>query len=984
MTPIRTLRNTSALKSSVAALVASAAALSSVADAQNCVTPIVATVGSTPFSTQPGAPLINLGGLCDVSQTSSDRIHNPAWFEFTAPATGTYVAGTCGLVNFDSKMAVFTSCGQLNSVIACNDDAPGCLNSLNQPFASRLSFQGIAGTTYFIAVGGYATTTNGSGSLQISTDAPPPSGCAAAPVASIGPNPFNTSSSSESVDLSGRCDPGSSGDDVMRRVGWFRWTAPISGQAEVSTCGTAGFDTRLAVFASCDPGSVIACNDDTPGCTAFTSRLAFPATAGTEYLIAVGGFDAASAGPGVLVVSPTATPPTACGAGPNECCVASPDGTPHCSNGACCELVCSDDPFCCAADGEWDDVCAARAAVLCTSCGAGDCKLPQAAASESEACGQDGNAGCSEGASAPAQPIAVGTSVAGTAWASGGARDTDWYSFEVPETSTATVTLHANGPCQAYIVDATCPGYSVLGQTNPNSVACPVSISRCLLPGSYRVVVLMSVFDGFPCGTEGGRNDYVVTLSLGPCDAVPPANDECSDAAPVPASGGSIPFDTRLASNSTVALGPACDEGNGTAIVRDVWYAWRPAAGLVRVSTCGSADFDTRLAAYVSCGTDVVAVACNDDATGCDGFTSRMQFTADGTTTYLVRLGGFEGTGTGNVRFSRVVVPANDDCAAAIAIGDGTHPFGTEDATTSLPALPPSCDEGFGVDLERDVWFRYTAACDGAVVATTCGSADFDTRLAVYAACGDAVPLACNDDWKGCSGFTSRLEFTAVQGSEYLIRVGGNADAGLGALIVSCAGGAPENDTCLGALPASVGANPFSNVLAESDAPLGALGGCVGPNSNNDVWFRYVPAVAGTATFSTCGGASFDTRIELWLGCPQDGGAPLACNDEGCGQQSTVSRFVECGREYFVRIASPDPSGRGSGVLAVTQDGDSCPPPCSADINGDGSVNGQDLGRLLGRWGSPGVADLNGDGSTDGQDLGLLLGGWGPCASAGP
>jgi hypothetical protein len=49
-----------------------------------------------------------------------------------------------------------------------------------------------------------------------------------------------------------------------------------------------------------------------------------------------------------------------------------------------------------------------------------------------------------------------------------------------------------------------------------------------------------------------------------------------------------------------------------------------------------------------------------------------------------------------------------------------------------------------------------------------------------------------------------------------------------------------------------------------------------------------------------------------------------------------------------------------------------------SDLNGDGVVNGADLGILLGAWGSSGgPADLNGDGTVDGADLGLLLGAWG-------
>jgi hypothetical protein len=47
------------------------------------------------------------------------------------------------------------------------------------------------------------------------------------------------------------------------------------------------------------------------------------------------------------------------------------------------------------------------------------------------------------------------------------------------------------------------------------------------------------------------------------------------------------------------------------------------------------------------------------------------------------------------------------------------------------------------------------------------------------------------------------------------------------------------------------------------------------------------------------------------------------------------------------------------------------------DLNGDGEVNGADLGLLLSAWGtSEAAADINGDGTVDGEDLGLLLAGW--------
>ncbi|MFO0893600.1 MAG: LamG-like jellyroll fold domain-containing protein [Phycisphaerales bacterium] len=48
------------------------------------------------------------------------------------------------------------------------------------------------------------------------------------------------------------------------------------------------------------------------------------------------------------------------------------------------------------------------------------------------------------------------------------------------------------------------------------------------------------------------------------------------------------------------------------------------------------------------------------------------------------------------------------------------------------------------------------------------------------------------------------------------------------------------------------------------------------------------------------------------------------------------------------------------------------------DLNGDGIVDGADLGLLLANWGTP-ACDLNGDGIVDGGDLGVMLGNWGSC-----
>ncbi len=57
-----------------------------------------------------------------------------------------------------------------------------------------------------------------------------------------------------------------------------------------------------------------------------------------------------------------------------------------------------------------------------------------------------------------------------------------------------------------------------------------------------------------------------------------------------------------------------------------------------------------------------------------------------------------------------------------------------------------------------------------------------------------------------------------------------------------------------------------------------------------------------------------------------------------------------------------------------------CASPLMGDLNGDGVVDGADLGIMLGAWGAAtagaSAADLNADGNVDGADMGALLGAW--------
>jgi hypothetical protein len=155
---------------------------------------------------------------------------------------------------------------------------------------------------------------------------------------------------------------------------------------------------------------------------------------------------------------------------------------------------------------------------------------------------------------------------------------------------------------------------------------------------------------------------------------------------------------------------------------------------------------------------------------------------------------------------------ANDACADALPIFAGATPFTTVGATTDGPAHA-ACNYFSNSQVGQDVWFRYQATCSGTVTVSTCGTASFDTKIAVYrqAGCGglDARIEACVDDTAGC-GLTSTASVDAIAGEHYLIRLGGYAGGqGTGTLTITaptcapvCGNGVVEaGEECDGAAP---------------------------------------------------------------------------------------------------------------------------------------------------------------------------------------
>jgi len=304
----------------------------------------------------------------------------------------------------------------------------------------------------------------------------------------------------------------------------------------------------------------------------------------------------------------------------------------------------------------------------------------------------------------------------------------------------------------------------------------------------------------------------------------------------------------------------------------------------VTVQTCG-ANYDSTLQIFDGtggCG-GLVSLGCNDDSCGLQSQLALAQVQG---TTYFIRVGGFNG-GTGN--FPLDILAAGEECSIAEVLVNGANgPYTTTGYTTSAPAWP--CGGG-----GRDRWFTYTATCSGTVTIDTCGGG-YDTTLEAFDACG-GTSLVCNDDANtGPCQFTlqSLITFPVVQNTTYFIRVGGWAGStGTTGINVNCTQVGVANDECVFALPLVLGANgPFSNAGSTTSAP-GWLCGA----GANDVWFSHV-ATCCVTTFDTCGG-NYDSTLEVFDAC---GGNSLACNDDTCGLQSSVTVLAATGQTLFVRM----------------------------------------------------------------------------------
>jgi hypothetical protein len=219
----------------------------------------------------------NVGYSGEGGEPTQSGDLNSAWWSWTAPAFGILTVDTFGS-DFDTFLTLATGPAvNALSVVAQNDDSGVILQSLVSAIVT-------AGTQYQIAVDGYLTAT-GNIALNLSFTnnddfADRVDLGSASSISDTGGNVAYTSETDE---------PAQSG---LINSAWWSWTAPSTGVLTVDTFGS-DFDTYLTLASgpAVNALSVVAQNDDSGG---LQSRLREIVTAGTQYQIAVDGYQASA------------------------------------------------------------------------------------------------------------------------------------------------------------------------------------------------------------------------------------------------------------------------------------------------------------------------------------------------------------------------------------------------------------------------------------------------------------------------------------------------------------------------------------------------------------------------------------------------------------------------------------------------------------------------------------------------------------------
>lgn len=344
-------------------------------------------------------------------------------------------------------------------------------------------------------------------------------------------------------------------------------------------------------------------------------------------------------------------------------------------------------------------------------------------------------------------------------------------------------------------------------------------------------------------------------------------------------------------------------------------------------------------------------------------------------------------------------------------------------ATPSADPVPSDagCQYLGWASPRRDVWYRFDPPQpDGFLSLDLCAS-NFDTSVVLYRldeSTGAIEQFACDDDDCNPQGPTYQSRITALRlvadHRPVLVRVAGFS-GNVGQLRMradwSPAKPAPVRFTAGGLFHQAVveaagqqstsqgpGARGSVHAYVQGRAQVGAVraAGSVAAEIRSGWTDVAELRVSGSLEASQPTNAGAFGNFRCVDGEGESGTSPLELTLESdlyfrvtgtgtaqpklvaatgcvCGNRLTAGTYV-LELDFSVAVAGSQSSAQQAidWLLELRET-----PFLAGDIDGDGMVDGDDLGMLLSSWGTAGVTDIDGDGNTDGNDLGALLAAWG-------
>ncbi len=387
---------------------------------------------------------------------------------------------------------------------------------------------------------------------------------------------------------------------------------------------------------------------------------------------------------------------------------------------------------------------------------------PANAIQEGEVCGADVNGGCNM----PTPfytPIACGDTICGTAWADGGTRDTDWFTFTLTQPSTVTWTVDAEFPMVIGFVDASqgCAAPQFFNLSTTTGLCGNTFSVDNLAAGTWWTFIAPNGFAGYPCGTS---NNYVASLNCVPLVVAP--NDECANAIPAVWNATCNPT-AGTVDNATQSLTGCSGTAND-----DVWYSFvaTNTTGIIEVT--GSASFDPVIEVFDACGG--TSLFCFDNVTAPGSSEAGTMTGLIVGNTYYARvydagLGIPATTGFTICIYDIPPPPVNDDCSGAIAVGCNT-PINGSTLFANAEVGVATC----GTTISAPgVWYTVVGN-GGPITASLCTGTAYDSKINVFSGdCNNLVCVGGNDDFCGALGLQSEFTWASTAGTVYYILVQG-------------------------------------------------------------------------------------------------------------------------------------------------------------------------------------------------------------------